>query len=74
MCNGNTNTNGNTSGAVLNICGSHRICKVASKYLNVCELLEMVEWNKSSSVPPPALPCDMNRQCVREKTMIKKVP
>ena len=34
---------------------SHLTCKVANKCLNVCEWVEIVEWNKRWSCPFPAV-------------------
>ena len=37
----------------LKICDSHLTCKVANKCLNVCEQVEVLEWNKKWSSPFP---------------------
>lgn len=40
----------------LKICGSHFTCKVADNCLNVCEQVVVVERNKDSPLPSPAVP------------------
>ena len=45
-------------------------CKVANKGLNVCERVEVVEWNKRRSPPFPY--CPVSRQCSWKKTLIEK--
>ena len=41
------------------MCDSHLTCKVANKCLNVCERVEVVEWNKM--VPSlPLLSCELS--------------
>ena len=42
----------------LKICDSHPTCKVANKCLNVCEQVEVVEWNKKWSPSLPLLSCE----------------
>ena len=49
---------------------SHLTCKVANKFLNVRERVEVVEWNKRWSLPFPC--CPVNRQCLWKKTLIEK--
>ena len=49
---------------------SHLKCKVANKYLNICERVEVVEWNKSWSPPFPW--CPVNRHCLWKKFLTKK--
>ena len=54
----------------LKIYDSHLTCKVANKCLNVCERVEVVEWNKKWSSPFPC--CPVSRQCPWKKTLIEK--
>ena len=54
----------------LKICDNHLTCKVANKYLNVRERVEVVEWNKKWSLPFPC--CPVSRQCPWKKTLIEK--
>ena len=49
---------------------SHLTCKVANKYLNVRERVELVEWNKRWSSPFPWYP--VSCQCPWKKTRIDK--
>ena len=46
----------------LKIRDSHLTCKVANKCLNVCERVEVVEWNRRWSPPFPW--CPVNCQCL----------
>ena len=54
----------------LKIRDSHLTCKVSNKYLNVCESVYVVEWNKRWSLPFPC--CPVNRQCLWRKPWWKK--
>ena len=55
----------------LKIRDSHLTCKVANKFLNVRERLEVVKWNKRWS---PPFPCRLvNLQCLWKKTLTEKV-
>ena len=54
----------------LKICDSHLTCKVANKFLNVCEWVEVVEWNKRWSPPFPC--CSVSCQCLKENPYRKK--
>ena len=45
-------------------------CKVANKWLNVREWVEVVEWNKRWSPPFPC--CPVSCQCLWKKTLIEK--
>ena len=54
----------------LKICDSHLTWKVANKYLNVRERVDVVEWNKRCS--SPFLCCPVSRQCPLKKTLIEK--
>ena len=55
----------------LKICDSHFTCKVANKCLNVCERVEVVEWNKM--VPSlPLLSCELSVS-VKENPDRKKI-
>ena len=55
----------------LKIRDSYLICKVANKFLNVRERLEVVKWNKRWS---PPFPCSLvNLQCLWKKTLTEKV-
>ena len=58
-----------TSGAI-KIRDSHLICKVANKYLNVWEWVEVAEWNKRWS--PTFLCCPVNGQFLWKKNLIEK--
>ena len=49
----------------LKICDIHLTCKVANKYLNVREWVEMAEWNKKWS-PLTILSCESSVS-VKEK-------
>ena len=46
---------------------SHLICEVASKCLNICERMEVVEWDKRWFPPFPCRP--VNRQCLLRKSL-----
>ena len=50
---------------------SHLTCKVAYKYLNVCERVEVVEWNKKRSPPFPC--CPVSCQCPWKKPLIEVI-
>ena len=52
----------------LKIPDSHLRCKVANKYLNVCEQVEVIEWNKRWYPPLPC--CVVTRQCLWKKTLL----
>ena len=54
-----------------NICDNHLTCKAATKCLNICERVEVREWNKRWS---PLFPCRLvSRQCLRKKTLIEYI-
>ena len=54
----------------LKIRDSHLTCKVANKWLNVLERVEVVEWNKRYSPPFPS--CPVSLQCPCKKILIEK--
>ena len=55
----------------LEICDIHLSCKVANKCLNICEWVEVVEWNKRWS---PSFPCcPVSRQSPWKETLIKGI-
>ena len=54
----------------LKICDSHLTYKVANKFLNVREWVEVVERYKRWSPPFPC--CPVSRQCTWKKTLIGK--
>ena len=39
----------------LKVRGSHFTCKLANKYLDICEQVEVVERNKNGLLPPPSV-------------------
>ena len=44
----------------LKICDGHLTCKVANKCVNVCEWVEVVEWNKKIVPSLPLLSCELS--------------
>ena len=54
----------------LKICDSHLTCKVANKFLNVLERVEVVEWKKRRS---PPYPCESSVSVKENPDRKKKV-
>ena len=54
----------------LKICDSHLTCKVASKFLNVPEWMEVTVWDKRWFSPFPC--CPVSRYCPLNKTLTEK--